>query len=104
MAGAFLGLLKKSRGGSPEKSSPPSDAIEGSKYSKATDVETSDGPESYDDDTDGTQDDEQDHSESSAAFDAFAHHAGIPDDRKKGAHAALKLFVKGCMGHDDDGK
>jgi hypothetical protein len=104
VAGAFLGLLSKSKGRHPEKSAPPNDAVEGSKYSKTTDVETSEGPESYDDDTNGTQDDEADHS---AAFDAFAHHAGIPEEKRSGARAALKLYVKECMRKgdtDEDGK
>lgn len=99
MAGAFLGLLQKSKGKHPEKSAPPNDAREGSKYSKTTDVESSSGPEDYDDGEDAVNDDGKDHEkdhEGDAAFDSFADHAGIPDERRASAKAALRRYVKAC--------
>ena len=97
MAGAFLGLLQKSKDKHPEKSAPPNDATEGSKYSKTTDVETSSGPEDYDDGEDGVNDDEKDRaSEGDAAFDSFADHAGIPEERRDNAKEALRQYVRAC--------
>ena len=110
MAGAFLGLLQKSKGKHPEKSAPPNDATEGSKYSKTTDVETSSGPRGYDDNEDAVNDDGEDHTtEGDAAFDSFADHAGIPEERRTEAKAALRSYVRACsrksspsMDSDDD--
>ena len=104
MAGAFLGLLKKSRGdkrpAKPVPKGPPDDDQAGEEYSKVGDVV---GDDEYENETGGDDDEEmaEEPSAHGAAFDSLADALSIPPEKRGRAKAALKAFVKACSGSSD---
>ena len=113
--GAFAGLLRKSKkhksksdGEDPSPDSersakePLDDAVAGEEYSKVG-RKAGDGPDSNPEIEDDSDEDDlgQGHDATAHAFTSFANHAGIPEEKRKKAHAALKMFVKSCTRSDD---
>jgi hypothetical protein len=60
-----------------------------------------DGPKDGDEDTGGQVDDSEDDGGERDAFDGFADAAGIPDDKRDDAFAALKDMIHICYANSE---